>query len=131
MERYGFRVVTPEMKSLGLRQNPNILSYPETGEIFRLPNDWLEEGKGDWGGIWVTKNFSRAKYLVRLMKEVHQTNNCRVFVAKVGRILYENSYRIKTNSIQLLAEVIFEYADILPYSGTGPRKQGVRLPKVV
>lgn len=126
MERYGFRVVTPEMKSLGLRRNPNILTYPETGEIFRLPKDWIKEGKQDWGGIWITKTFSRAKYLVRLMAEEHNTNGCRIFIAKLGTVLYENDYRIKTNSVQFLAEVIFDSAETLPHNG--PPRKGIRLP---
>ncbi len=108
MERYGYRVVTPEMKSLGLRRNPNILTYPETGEIFRLPEDWIKEGMQDWGGIWVSKTLYRAKYLVRYMAEKHHTPGCRVFVAELGKILYENSYRIKPDSVEFLAELILE-----------------------
>ena len=108
MERYGYRVVTSEMKSLGLWRNQNILTYPETGEIFRLPDNWIEAGKGDWGGIWVSKTLYRARRLVRYMAERHQTLGCRIFVAELGEILYENSYRIKTDSVEFLAELILE-----------------------
>jgi hypothetical protein len=48
----GYKVVTAEMKSLGLRRNPNILTYP-LDEWYILPPDQIEEGKGDWGGIWI------------------------------------------------------------------------------
>lgn len=96
------------MNSLGLRGNPNILTYPETGEVFRLPPDWVEAGKQDWGGIWITKTLSRAKSLVRYMAKKHQISGCRIFLAKTGQIFYENDYRIKTDSVEFWAEIILD-----------------------
>ncbi len=49
MKEY-YKVFTTELKSLGLRRNPNILTF--------IPNEWyfletkdIVEGSGDFGGI--------------------------------------------------------------------------------
>jgi len=42
----GFRVVTKDMKSLGLRKNPNSITYP-INEWLYLPEDELQEGISD------------------------------------------------------------------------------------
>lgn len=106
--RVGYKVVTPEMKSLGLRRNPNVLTYPATGELYRLFASQIKPGKDDWGGIWVTRRLSKAKEIVRYMAEMHGVIGCRIFVAELGKILYENDYRIKTDSVEFLAEVILD-----------------------
>jgi hypothetical protein len=42
----GYKVTTSDLKSLGLRNNPNIISYP-IDEWFYLPENQIEKGKGD------------------------------------------------------------------------------------
>ena len=100
----GYRVLTKELKSLGLRNNPNIIQYP-IGEWYFLPAEQLKRGKEDWGGIWVARNLSFARNLVKYMKEKHNVET-RVFKAAIDRILYNgSSYRVKTNGIYLIEEL--------------------------
>ena len=99
----GYRVLTKDLKSLGLRRNPNILQYP-IREWYFLPEDKIIEGKNDFGGIWVARTFGNARKLSEYMKEKHDTET-RLFKSAVDKILFENSYRIKTNGIYLAEEL--------------------------
>jgi hypothetical protein len=99
-----YRVVTNDMKSLGPRRNPNILTYP-VGEWFYLSNSEVVPGNGDYGGIWVCKKFSGVKTLVKYMKEKYDIST-RIFKAEFDKNLYSNSYRIKTNGVKLLEEIV-------------------------
>ena len=99
----GYRVLTKDLKSLGLRRNPNILQYP-IREWYFLPEDKIIEGKNDFGGIWVVRTFGNARKLSEYMKEKHDTET-RLFKSAVDKILFENSYRIKTNGIYLAEEL--------------------------
>lgn len=103
---YGYKVVTDGLMSLGLRRNPHILEYP-VGEWFFLPEDWVVEGKEDFGGIWVCRKKSGASTLQKYMASQY-SQETRCFKAAVDQILYENSYRIKTNGILLLEEILGE-----------------------
>ena len=100
----GYKVVTDELKSLGLRRNPNILTYP-INEWYCLPEEDVEEGNGDWGGIWTARTQSGAKGLARYMKKQHSTHT-RLFKAALDDILYFNSYRVKTNGIMMFEEIV-------------------------
>jgi hypothetical protein len=99
----GYKVVTDEMKSLGLRSNPNIIEYP-INEWLYLPKDQLKNGKEDWGGIWVARDASNARNLTKYMEIKHDTNT-RVFKALLDKVLYANSYRVKTNGVFLFEEI--------------------------
>jgi hypothetical protein len=99
----GFRVLTEDLKSLGLRRNPNIIQYPFRKWYF-LPTSQIQKGPDDRGGIWVTRTLSDAEKLVKYMKEKHEIKT-RLFKAAIDEILYINSYRIKTNGIYLLEEL--------------------------
>ncbi len=99
----GHRVVTENMQSLGLRNNPNIITYPFQEWVY-LKTDQIQKGKSDWGGIWVARTPSRAKGLHKYMKQKHKTPT-RIFKSAIDKILYANDYRIKTNAIILLEEI--------------------------
>lgn len=99
----GYRVVTKDLKSLGLRKNPNILTYP-INEWFNLPPCWIKEGKGDWGGIWTAITPSNGFKLQKYMLE-HYNKKTRIFKAALADILYYNSYRIKTSGICMFEEI--------------------------
>jgi hypothetical protein len=102
----GYKVVTNEMKSLGLKRNPNIKEYP-VNEWFYLPKDELERGKEDWGGIWVTKDQSGARNIVNYMRKKY-SRETRVFKALLDKILHVGegySYRVKTNGVFLFEEI--------------------------
>lgn len=102
-KQIAFKVVTMELKSLGLRRNPNILTYP-IGEWYILPDSWIEAGRGDWGGMWLSRVSSTAKRLRAYMKENHNTE-CRVFKSYIGKVLYCNSYRLKTDQVKMFEEL--------------------------
>ena len=99
----GYRVLTTDLKSLGLRRNPNIIQYP-VGEWLFLPKDQISEGISDWGGIWVARTLSNAKKLVDYMSDKH-SQDTRLFKCAIDKVLYSNSYRVKTNGIFLLEEI--------------------------
>ena len=100
----GYKVVTESLKSLGLRKNPNIVKYP-VSKWYYLSKDEVEQGSGDWGGIWVARTLSNAKNLSKYMKK-HYSKRTRIFKATLDQILYHNSYRVKTNGINLYEEVL-------------------------
>lgn len=99
----GFKVVTTEMQSLGLRRNPDIRQY-EVGQWETVKPEEQIVGNADAGGIWVARTLSQARGLV-LYRLKHYRKNSRVFSAALGDILYFNSYRIKTTGVLLLDEI--------------------------
>lgn len=99
-----YKVVTSDLKSLGLRRNPNINNYPIRKWYFLDPEE-IQEGAEDWGGIWVCRTPSGARKLAKYMKGKYNKET-KIFKAALDRILYHNSYRIKTNGIMLLEEII-------------------------
>ena len=96
-----FKVTTSDQKSLGLRNNPTILTYP-TGRWVNSPI--VKEGKSDDGGIWVATSLSNAKRLKKYMFE-HHGKLCRIYSVIIGRILFETSYRIKTDKVKCEVEM--------------------------
>lgn len=103
MGKQYFKVTTFNRKSLGLRNNPTILTFP-LGKWIKSPT--VKEGKSDDGGIWVAASKSNAKRLKKYMFYQH-FKHCRIFRVSIGRVLFENSYRIKTDKVKCEAEVFF------------------------
>lgn len=99
----GFKVVTKDMKSLGLRKNPNIIQFPVRQWYF-LSDEQLLSGKSDWGGIWVARTHSNARRLKEYMAEKY-SQKTRIFRTAIDKVLYSNSYRVKTNGVNLLEEL--------------------------
>lgn len=99
----GFKVVTENLESLGLRQNPYILTYPVNRWYF-LESDKVLEGPEDFGGIWVARTLSNARKLKEYMR-ANYSQETRIFRAALADILYYNNYRIKTQGINLFQEV--------------------------
>lgn len=96
-----FKVTTFGRKSLGLRNNPTILTFP-LGKWIKSPS--VREGKSDDGGIWLAVSLSNARRLKKYMFE-HHRKRCRIFRATTGRILFKSSYRIKTDKIRCDEEI--------------------------
>lgn len=100
-----YKVVTNDMKSLGLRKNPNIMQFDLGKWIYLQPNE-TEKSKRDWGGIWAAIDLSNAKKLAKYMKSKHQISP-RIFKVALDQILFFNSYRIKTNGVNFLEEILY------------------------
>jgi hypothetical protein len=95
-----YKVVTENLQSLGLRRNPNIMSF----EI----NEWVHEtspgiGKQDNGGIWCCEKLSNARRLKKYFEEKY--TKARIFECEIGVVLYQNNYRTKTDKIKLNCEI--------------------------
>ena len=97
----GYKVVTIELKSLGLKRNPTILQY-EVGKWIASPE--VIKGKGDAGGIWSCRLLSGAKRIRLYMLRKHNIA-CRIYKVELGRILFANNYRIKTDMVRLIEEI--------------------------
>ncbi len=97
-----FKVTTSNRKSLGLRRNPTILTFP-LGRWIKSPI--VKEGKSDAGGIWLAVSLSNARHLAKYMLEKYG-ERCRIFKASIGKVLFRNSYRIKTDKVRCDEEVV-------------------------
>jgi len=102
MKKY-YKVVTQDLQSLGLRKNPNIMIFPIDEWVYE-PKDRIDYSKNDLGGIWVAQSLSGAKGLVRYMKKKYNSDVL-LFECEIGNILYQNSYRVKTDKVRLVDEV--------------------------
>lgn len=98
----GYKVVTMDRESLGLNGHNNKIEYPE-GAWKKLDDDEIEEGGGDWGGIWAARTYGGANYIENHMQETHDTET-RTYEAALDDLLFHNDYRLKTNRIKLLEE---------------------------
>ncbi len=92
-----YKVVTEDMKSLGLRKNPTILKY-KINEWVKSPT--VKRNNEDDGGIWVVKMMSNANKLKKYMEKKYN-KRCKIYKAIIWDILYENSYRTKTSKVKL------------------------------
>lgn len=103
--KIGYRVVTNDLKSLGLRNNPNIISYKINNWTFPVEKNVIE-GISDKGGLWLARTPGTARQYQKYMLEKH-SKETRVFKSLVGRILFANQDRIKTDKIFMFEEIFF------------------------
>lgn len=110
-ERIYYKVVTKDLRSLGLKRNPNLLYY-SPGQWVKLPKDQIQGGPGDWGGIWAATTPGQAKKL-KHYAEVERTKDrlrgCRIFATRIGKVVFRNrgNTRLKTDAVYLEAELIY------------------------
>lgn len=102
MKKY-YKVVTKDLQSLGLRRNPNIMTFPINEWVYE-PKDRIDYSKSDLGGIWVAQTLSGAKGLIRYMNK--KLVKVRLFECEIGNILFQNSYRVKTNQVKITNEIV-------------------------
>lgn len=95
-----YKIVTTNLQSLGLRKNPNIMTFEE-GKWMDEPKP--KEGKSDYGGIWVANGRGQANSLRRYM--TIKGIPTRMFRVQIGTVLFSNSYRIKTDKVRLWYEI--------------------------
>ena len=100
----GYKIVKEDLTSLGLRKNPNIMTFP-IGEWVTLPDDEVTSGKEDWGGIWTALKKGSINTLKNYMMEMYGTET-RAFLTAMDRPVYANSYRIKSQGVMLLEEIL-------------------------
>lgn len=98
-----YKVVTQDLKSLGLRKNPTIITFPIGEKVFEKGK--IFKDNRDSGGIWVANSIGNARTLRKYMKSKYNID-CRIFSVEIGIVLYQNSYRTKTNYVRLEEEVI-------------------------
>lgn len=99
----GYKVVTEDMKSLGLRKNPNIMTFP-INEWVVLPDEEIKAGEDDWGGIWTALRKGSIKTLQNYCLEKYQMKT-RAFLTAMYQPVFANSYRIKSQGVMLLEEI--------------------------
>lgn len=101
-----FKVVTTDNnKSLGLRHNPNIMTFPP-GHWVILDEDSIVPGKGDWGGIWAARTRGTANEIKKYMMET-RGEETKIFLTVIDRPVFINRQkdRIKSGGVMLLEEV--------------------------
>ena len=94
-----YKVVTEDLKSLGLRKNPNVMTFYINK--FVKEKNRLEKNNKDYGGIWCAVNLSNAKRLSKYIKQKYNKET-KIFMVEIGKILYQNSYRVKTDKVKLI-----------------------------
>jgi hypothetical protein len=98
-----YKVVTENIQSLGLRRNPNIMTFI-VGDWTSLPDDQLLMGKTDRGGIWSKLTLAGARATARYMAERHNQPT-RIFLVEINNPLFANSDRVKSQGVFLLEEL--------------------------
>lgn len=98
-----YKVVRSDMTSLGLRKNPNIMTFHLDGWIY-LPGKNVVEGIGDYGGIWLARTEGRANAYKKYMANKHGVET-RIFLSLIDKILFVNHDRVKTNGVRLIEEL--------------------------
>lgn len=97
-----FKVVTEDLKSLGLRKNPNIMTF-EIG-TWAISSTEIKAGNSDIGGIWCALKISGAKTLRKYMYDQYRIKT-KIFKTTVDLPLYSNSYRVKSRAVYLIEEI--------------------------
>lgn len=98
-----FKVVTQDLKSLGLAGNPNIMRF-NLYEWTKLLDLEVVAGSGDYGGIWSTIEKSEANGLKNYVKKKHDKET-RMFLVALDNPVYANNRRIKSQGVFLLDEI--------------------------
>ncbi len=101
----GYKVVTLENRSLGLRRNPTIYTY-NIGKWNIMPTDQIIRDGVDEGGIFSGASLASArktqKYCLERPKNPFET---KIFFAAVYKPFLANDYKVKSQGIMLLEEV--------------------------
>lgn len=101
-----FKVVKNENnKSLGLRHNPNIMTFPQ-GQWVVLDDNLIVPGEGDWGGIWAARTKGTANEIKKYMIET-RGEETKIFLTVIDRPVFINKQkdRVKSGGVMLLEEI--------------------------
>lgn len=100
----GYKIVTTDLKSLGLRKNPNIMTFP-VGEWVLLPDEEVIVGKDDEGGIWMARSKGSIPTYKKYMMEKYNRET-KAFLSAMYRPVFANDGRIKSQGVMLLEEIL-------------------------
>lgn len=102
----GYKVVTLDNKSLGLRKNPTIFEYPLGIWVYE-DKDILIPKRTDYGGIWSGASLSSARktreYCRTRRKDPFET---KIYLAAIKNPIYANSYGVKSQGIMILKQLV-------------------------
>lgn len=99
----GYKVVTLDNMSLGLRKNPTPLHFPEC-EWVKIKKEDLIPSKEDAGGIWSALQKSGAVTLRKYMMDQYGRNT-KIYLTALLNPVFANSYRVKSQGVMLLEEL--------------------------
>lgn len=99
----GFKVVTDENMSLGLRRNPTPLHFPE-GAWVKIKNSEVIHSNADAGGIWSALSKSGAVTLRKYMMDQYEMPS-KIYLTALYNPVFANSYRVKSQGVMLIEEL--------------------------
>ena len=103
IDKIRYKVVAlPSLTSTGLLHS-SILTYKR--KRWTYPAEPPQEGKHGPGGCWANRSIGQARCLQRYLKERYQMKTA-IFICFIDKILFESSYRTKSNRLFLLDQVI-------------------------
>ena len=103
IEKIRYKVVAlPGLTSTGLLHS-SILSYKR--KRWTHPAEPPQKGKHGPGGCWANRSIGQARSLQRYLWDRYKMKTA-IFLCLIDRILFESSYRTKTNRLFLLDQVV-------------------------
>ncbi len=99
----GYKVVTHDLMSLGLRNNPTPMKFP-IGE-WTFEERSLQYGDKDFGGIWSAYRAGSLKTLKKHCLETWGMETRGFLTAIYNPVAFVGNYRIKSQGVMLLKEI--------------------------
>lgn len=96
-----FKVLRQDLTSVGLL-GADRLQYKLRKWV--KPREPLSDHCRKGGGLWVVKKAGDARHIRKYLREKHGIT-ARIFECRIGRILFESSFRVKTDRVLLLKEI--------------------------
>ncbi len=99
LHRLRYKVlVVPGLRSSGLL-HARVIRYSR--RRWNHPAEEPEPGRHGRGGLWANRSFGHARALAKYLKRKHGLRTV-IYLCLIDEILYESSYRTKTNRLFLL-----------------------------
>lgn len=95
-------LLLPGLTSTGLLHS-SIIKYRLRSWTY--PAEPPQKGKDGPGGLWANRSKGQARHLQKYIREAHRYETV-IFICVIDRILYQSSYRTKTNRLFLLDQVV-------------------------
>jgi len=96
-----YKVLTMKMTSTGLLHSSIVKYRPKH---WNYPMEPPQYGKHGPGGLWANRNLAMARSLQKYLEEKHGMKT-RIHLCIIDKILFQSSYRSKTNRLLLLDPV--------------------------